>query len=159
MTEDGNPSITRREAIRKTVVGGAVAGVVWSAPRVEGLSLRPDYAAASSSGDLRETFTFTFNSPGRQDAERPFGNGNLKVTIRTRFSVVVGDPLSSSFGFADITSTYNGDRFTAPGFSSGSANPIQWQSNGTPAGYMLSEQGGPGTMPAPSVFTYTAICI
>lgn len=40
--------IDRRSAIKKMVVGGAVAGVAWAAPRVEGLSLRQDYAAAGS---------------------------------------------------------------------------------------------------------------
>lgn len=34
--------------MKKAAVGAAAAGVVWSAPRVEGLSLRPNYAAAGS---------------------------------------------------------------------------------------------------------------
>lgn len=38
----------RRGLLKKAAVGAATAGVVWTAPRIEGLSLRPDYAAAQS---------------------------------------------------------------------------------------------------------------
>ena len=52
MTDEVGPDeagrIDRRSAIKKGVVGAAVAGVAWTAPRVEGLSLRPNYAAAVS---------------------------------------------------------------------------------------------------------------
>lgn len=40
--------ISRRSALRKAAAGAAVAGAVWAAPRVEGLSIVPDYAAAAS---------------------------------------------------------------------------------------------------------------
>lgn len=39
--------IDRRNAM-KIALGGAAAATVWSAPRIEGLSLAPDYAAAAS---------------------------------------------------------------------------------------------------------------
>lgn len=48
MDELDESLIDRRAAIKKAVAGAAVAGVVWAAPKVEGLSLRPNYAAASS---------------------------------------------------------------------------------------------------------------
>ena len=38
----------RRQAL-KAAVGASAAGLVWSAPRIDGLSIRPSYAAASSS--------------------------------------------------------------------------------------------------------------
>lgn len=41
-------SHSRRALLKKSVAAAGAAGVVWSAPRVEGLSLRPDYAAAQS---------------------------------------------------------------------------------------------------------------
>ncbi len=56
--DDESPRITRRRAIQAAVAGaGAVA--VWSAPRIEGLSLAQDTAAAAScvSG------TWTANQP------------------------------------------------------------------------------------------------
>lgn len=47
MGTDDSP-IGRRDAIKKAAIGATAAGVVWSAPRIEGLSLRPAYAAATS---------------------------------------------------------------------------------------------------------------
>jgi hypothetical protein len=49
--------IARREAIKKAAAGAAVAGAVWTAPRVEGLSLVPDYAAAgTATAVIEKTF-------------------------------------------------------------------------------------------------------
>ena len=39
---------SRRDLLKKGAVGATVAGVVWQAPKVRGLSLRPDYAAAGT---------------------------------------------------------------------------------------------------------------
>lgn len=40
--------INRREALKKGAIGAGAVGVVWAAPAIEGLSLTPAYAAASS---------------------------------------------------------------------------------------------------------------
>ena len=53
-------ALNRRDLLKKTAVGAAAAGVVWSAPRVEGLSMRPSYAAASSAGGTADVL-ITFN--------------------------------------------------------------------------------------------------
>jgi len=45
---DDKPAIDRRTAIKRGVAAGAAAGVVWTAPKIEGLSLRPNYATAMS---------------------------------------------------------------------------------------------------------------
>ena len=50
-------SQSRRDLLRKSAAAAGVAGVVWSAPRVEGLSLRPDYAAAQSGAESRWSIT------------------------------------------------------------------------------------------------------
>lgn len=47
--------IARRNALKKAAAGAAVAGAVWNAPRVEGLSLVPDYASAGT-GTASVTF-------------------------------------------------------------------------------------------------------
>jgi hypothetical protein len=52
--------IDRRQAIKKSIAGAAAAGVVWSAPRIEGLSLRPNYAAAASV--TSSTLAFDYSS-------------------------------------------------------------------------------------------------
>jgi hypothetical protein len=49
-------ALSRRAALRKAAVGLGVAGAVWQAPRIEGLSLVPDYASA---GTVTGTFMVT----------------------------------------------------------------------------------------------------
>lgn len=70
MTENDKPSneqqgdaetgdaerLKRREAMRRAAAGAAVAGAAWAAPKVEGLSVLPDYAAAATGTG---SFTFT----------------------------------------------------------------------------------------------------
>lgn len=46
--EGGGERIARREALKKAIAGTTVAGAVWVAPKVEGLSVIPDYAAAGT---------------------------------------------------------------------------------------------------------------
>lgn len=45
--EPSQTQIDRRTAM-KAALGGAVAAAAWSAPKIEGLSLSPDYASAAS---------------------------------------------------------------------------------------------------------------
>lgn len=47
-TPAGN--VSRRDALKRGAVGAAVAGAVWNAPQMKGLSIRPRYAAAASGG-------------------------------------------------------------------------------------------------------------
>lgn len=63
--------IDRRAAIKKGVAGAVAAGVVWSAPKIEGLSLRPNYAAASSAG----------GGPGQFTVNIPIPAGTFDTTI------------------------------------------------------------------------------
>jgi hypothetical protein len=46
---DDARSISRRSALKKAAAAASVAGVVWAAPAVEGLSIIPDYTAAALS--------------------------------------------------------------------------------------------------------------
>jgi hypothetical protein len=61
-----NVGPTRRDVLKKAAVGAGVAGVVWTAPAVVGLSMTPAFAAAGSktppvcAGD----FTFDVKLPG-----------------------------------------------------------------------------------------------
>lgn len=47
---DPEPQTGRRDMLKKGVVAAGVAGAAWVAPKVDGLSLRPDYASAQSAG-------------------------------------------------------------------------------------------------------------
>lgn len=50
--DGGDPTTTaRRDLLKKIGIGAGVAGVVWTSPRIEGLSMRQDYAAAQTAGD------------------------------------------------------------------------------------------------------------
>lgn len=52
---------TRRELL--TAAGaGAAAGLVWTAPRIEGLSLRPRYASAMSANCVSFSFTVAISN-------------------------------------------------------------------------------------------------
>jgi hypothetical protein len=47
--DDGDASrISRRDALKKGAIGAGVIGVVWSAPVIEGLAIRPAYGAVAS---------------------------------------------------------------------------------------------------------------
>lgn len=61
----GSERMARRDALKKAATGAAVAGAVWAGPRVEGLSLAPDYAAAGTASGISKTFIIdTGNSDG-----------------------------------------------------------------------------------------------
>ncbi len=49
------PGFDRRDLLKKGAIGAGAAGVVWAAPKIEGLSLRPDYASAGTSGPGNDT--------------------------------------------------------------------------------------------------------
>ena len=55
--------MARREALKRAAAGGAVGGAVWVAPKVEGLSLVPNYAAAGT-GAATARFSIQATSRG-----------------------------------------------------------------------------------------------
>lgn len=58
------PASSRRNLLKKAAAGAAAGGAAWVAPRVEGLSLVPDYAAAGTATTGVITFTLVGNGPG-----------------------------------------------------------------------------------------------
>lgn len=54
---------SRRAALKKAAAGSAAAATVWVAPKVEGLSLVPDYAAAGTATTGTITFQLDGNNP------------------------------------------------------------------------------------------------
>jgi hypothetical protein len=60
----GKSRMDRRALLKRAAVGGGVAAAVWAAPRVEGMKLVPDYAAAGTNG-APVTTTVTINSNDR----------------------------------------------------------------------------------------------
>ncbi len=100
---------SRRDALKKGAAFVGTAGVVWSAPRVEGLSLRPNYAAASSgpcspfNGTLRVSRTVTSDtSPnGRVTVNRR----GVTATLQTVFALDCA--VNSFYRDATWTSTPN----------------------------------------------------
>ncbi len=89
---------SRREMLRKSAALGTAGGVVWAAPRIEGLSLRPDYAAAQSV------------------AEGPCAGKCFDVTIPVIRRTFFGDPSSS--GRREIVSL-DGDATCVQGAAAG----------------------------------------
>jgi len=86
------PAVSRREAIKKAAIGAGAAGLVWSAPKIEGLSLRPSYAAAMSVVGT-ELVTLQVVAGNFNDATTSFvcTNGELRVN----FGISSGAPMSA----------------------------------------------------------------
>lgn len=74
--EPTKPSVLDRRTAMKVALGGAAAATVWSAPRIEGLSLVPDYAAAASCNAASSATQVTKNSNncGTLGSTECFGN-------------------------------------------------------------------------------------
>lgn len=91
--------ISRRDALRKAAIGFGVAGAAWVAPKIEGLSMEPDYAAA---GTAVGQFTIT-----RSQTPCPgFNNcwGACNCNPATTNHTIGGEPISVTWaGKADIS--------------------------------------------------------
>ena len=120
---------TRRDLIKKAAVGSGVVAAVWVAPRVDGLSLRPDYAAA---GTASGTFTFVRNGvQGNQAYSVPTPSGN--ETINASFPSNTEGPVTVNFSSMDPPFNSNcrivGMNGSAPigvgNVRTGSVNPTQ----------------------------------
>lgn len=89
---------SRRDLLRKAAVGFGVAAGVWVAPKIEGLSLTPDYAAA---GTVRGTFNIK-----RTQTPCPGGNncwGACNCNSATVPATIGGEPISITWaGKADV---------------------------------------------------------
>ncbi len=66
--------IQRREALKKAAAGAAISGAVWAGPKVEGLSLVPDYASAGTAA-AGTSYTFVIDS-GLSDGPASFDIDN-----------------------------------------------------------------------------------
>ncbi len=85
----------RRAALKKGAVGAGVVGVVWAAPAIEGLSLTPAYASASSglstvmcTGSAKFSLTIPCPAPGHSSSDvTPTGNCGIQgITADTRLA-------------------------------------------------------------------------
>lgn len=72
----GDPGVddrtARREALKKAAAGAVVAGAVWAGPRVEGLSMLPDYASAGTASGITKDFVIeagNSDGPGSVDTD------------------------------------------------------------------------------------------
>jgi hypothetical protein len=63
-TDQAGASTSRRDALKKAAAAGAVGAAVWMAPKVDGMSVVPDYAAAGTSTTGVITFRLNGNNPG-----------------------------------------------------------------------------------------------
>lgn len=106
---------SRRELL--TAAGaGAAAGLVWTAPRIEGLSLRPRYASAASG--TCETFSVDiFNQGSTGGGTYPFmGTGTFSAST-------AGDPNQLHFEIRwrpSLGGNWDGPTFSASSFSGAS---------------------------------------
>lgn len=160
--DDESPRITRRRAIQAAVAGaGAVA--VWSAPRIEGLSLAQDTAAAAScvSG------TWTANQPvDNAHAEACWSSTNTPCqqvnllfagTGSTDFAVtgaLNGSYAAPNQGNGLLNVTVNG---IEPPFQSCTVTVNGTCKQGTPNNNLVS--GNSNTLNTSGTLTYNANCV
>lgn len=152
MGKNGNESskVDRRDLIKKAAAGAAAAGVVWSAPKVEGLSLRPSYAAAGSAGGAGQVaIPFVFNSAGQVHAvaSPSLGNGNAVLGVATH----------TAGGMSTTMLVFNGGPSTAT-ITSVNVNPPGTAINANPQPPVVANQGfvaTNGTYPYTTTFTVT----
>lgn len=84
---DDSSSTSRRDALKKAALGGAAAAAVWSAPKIEGLSVVPDYASAGTNTTPVITIRLNGNGPGLLG-----GNNFMNVAPSPAYTVVQNGP-------------------------------------------------------------------
>lgn len=130
--ENESAAFDRRALLKKSAVGAAAAGVVWTAPRIEGLSLRPSYAAASSAGLSSASFSVVGNSSVfLVSRTAPLGGGDVAVAAAgqdinriTVDRVMYNGSGTPSFGTVNTTNPW----------WSFNTNPNQIRGNAIPGG-------------------------
>ena len=120
--ESGDSGSSRRNALRKAAVASGVAAAAWVAPRVDGLSVRPDYAAA---GTARGTWSFSRNNP---------------------FPGTVNYNIPTPSGNEPISATYNGGNTNGQVNVSFNNMDQPWNSNCHISGFSGAAPGGVGNV-------------
>ncbi|MEM7091665.1 MAG: hypothetical protein AAF567_01585 [Actinomycetota bacterium] len=100
---------SRRELIVKSAAAATVAGVVWSAPRIEGLSLRPSYASASSGGSGQFIYNSSLGQSNYSATGSPccLGSGSFKLNGSASV-MAAADPSGASLAFIGGDWNYDG---------------------------------------------------
>lgn len=123
--------IDRRSAMKKAAAAAAAAGAVWSAPRIDGLSLVPDYAAAGTySGSVTSNWDY-WPGPGTTDWwMAPNGpavtqnyntpSGSFSVTLNTpnRADSAASVPFTINFAMDPPFNRFAGGNFNFQGRNS-----------------------------------------
>jgi len=123
----------RRDVLKRGAIGAGVMGVVWASPVIEGLSLRPDYAAAASGRQGNPHCTADYKSDqvlgcvkegagtdgnvgsdthpastGHQDAIIPGNCGALHITIDQHWANIGHQRRQTNLGCNPQNGTPNG---------------------------------------------------
>jgi hypothetical protein len=154
---------SRREAIRKAATGAALTGAIWAAPRVEGLSLVPDYAAAATFVGSVTMPRFAANIPffssndfvpSEQNASVPGASGNVRVVINgpRRFDSGANIPVTVTFSSDPPFNQVGAGNLVFRGRNSGPAGPR----NGPHGPIPLAPFGFPSSpKPANASYSFT----
>ncbi len=121
--EDSDGAMHRRAMMKKAAASAGVAAGVWVAPRIEGLTLRPDYAAA---GTVRGNFSFVRNNPlqGNQSFNVPSPTGNETINASYAGDSTNG-PINVSFAAMDPPFNSNCRVVAASGNSPGGVGNVR----------------------------------
>ena len=165
--EDETPSadggmVARRDAIKKAAAGAAVAGAAWAAPRVEGLSVVPDFAAAATlAGTASANMSITYapgpvtddfwNNPSgtaRVVSAPVPGAGNVIVTIPGGTRADSGATVPFTVSFAGWDPPFN--RFTGGNMNFRGRNSTGGRNGPHGFGSIANIRNGGSTIPSPT---------
>lgn len=168
VADDGLSS--RRSAIKKAAAGAAVVGAAWAAPKVEGLSVVPDYAAAATlpggvgvtlpSIDVKIPFfgsTDYWNDPSsnpRSVSANVPGGGSVTVTLPGGATADEGANVPFTVSFAGWDPPFNrftGGNLVFRGRNSGPTGPRNGPHGPLPIGPWRTG----GSLPSPTESTVT----
>lgn len=180
----GDAGVSRRNALKATL-GGAAFAAAWSAPKIEHLSLAPDYAAAASCIGGSTNIVHDSVDCGYYGDTECWGNGccgtwNYNTNISSKFNLSggVGGSVNSDNGFVNlavngITNTSNQTctvrvfgncnnggslRIDNQGASNNSSKTFTFNANGN-VGVFIDCQGGGATDPNATLrLTFNCTC-
>jgi hypothetical protein len=137
--------LDRRAALKKAAAAAAGAGAVWTAPKVQGLSLSPNFAAAGGAGSSVTITRASSECPGFFDSTDTFGvcNGNnpQAATVTTAAFGAPSTPCVSKITFTGRADSDGSGDISAVTDGVSSANCVISAISFSPGGYADSVNG------------------
>lgn len=154
MTEEPTEQLDRRAAIKKAAIAGAAVGAVWSAPKIEGLSLRPNYAAAQT-GPAPQNWSAFLSFSG----SAPFENLFTGCVVNSGSANASGGSVSANVSGSGLgAATLTIDRYDASGGAVGGTFDAPATDGSFASAFVFTARPAGGMLPFPLVLKGTFNC-